>query len=231
MKLWYVKNWGESPLPLAPSICVLQLYPISYTLDRKWVKLFYLQLCKFNWCLFSLQLFWMHCDNLAPPPVFCLIRHACLNMQQKRSWKQTNQLVPDGSHWDNLCFAQKLTVVQLTAQKLTVVQLTAVQFALNNVRSLLSSNVKDSHSLYEVKWRTVSDILQSIGQLISTCISNISVLRHNTTFACYFVLWCEMALIECDTVLICVRWCEKFLLMFLQIFFWNDVVRAITCKL
>lgn len=65
----------------------------------------------------------------------------------------------------------------------------------------------------------------------STCISNISVLRHNATFACYFVLWCEMALIECDTVLICVRWCEKFLLMFLQIIFWNDVVRAITCKL
>lgn len=62
-------------------------------------------------------------------------------------------------------------------------------------------------------------------------ISNISVLRHNATFACYFVLWCEMALIECDTVLICVRWCEKFLLMFLQIIFWNDVVRAITCKL
>lgn len=83
----------------------------------------------------------------------------------------------------------------------------------------------------QVKETTVSDILQSIGQLISTCISNISVLRHNTTFACYFVLWCEMALIECDTVLICVRWCEKFLLMFLQIIFWNDVVRAITCKL
>lgn len=139
-----------------------------------------------------------------------------------------------GSWWLPLrqsVLRQKLTVVQLTAQKLTVVQLTAVQFALNNVRSLLSSNVKDSHSLYEVKWRTVSDILQSIGQLISTCISNISVLRHNATFACYFVLWCEMALIECDTVLICVRWCEKFLLMFLQIIFWNDVVRAITCKL
>lgn len=55
-------------------------------------------------------------------------------------------------------------------------------------------------------------------------------LRHNATLDWCFVLWCEMALIECDTVLICVRWCEKFLMMFLQIYFWNDVVRAIICK-
>lgn len=125
----------------------------------------------------------------------------------------------------------KIDSCSINSPKIDSCSIDSCSVCLNNVRSLLSSNVKDSHSLYEVKWRTVSDILQSIGQLISTCISNISVLRHNTTFACYFVLWCEMALIECDTVLICVRWCEKFLLMFLQIIFWNDVVRAITCKL
>lgn len=116
--------------------------------------------------------------------------------------------------------------------QLTVVQLTVVQFALNSVRSLMSSMSRtvthctrssdgDNSVRHFTKYRAAYFYLYK--QYIC--------LRHNATLDWCFVLWCEMALIECDTVLICVRWCEKFLLMFLQIYFWNDVVRAIICKL